>query len=165
MKKILFIFSLLLVTATVSQAQHTRVGALLGYGTQIENLGIGVIGDFSIGDTKFSLSPSFVYYLTAKNSFVKTSVWELNANVNYELYTNDMVFVYGLAGLNYTQVKAKADLPGFGSMSSSDGNIGLNIGGGVNFAVSEMLVPFAELKYAISEFDQLLIAAGVKFNF
>jgi outer membrane immunogenic protein len=165
MKKILFILSLTLITATVSFAQHKRVGALLGYGTQIENFGIGAIGDFSIGDTKFSASPSFIYYFTEKNTIVKTNVWEINANVNYEFFNNDMVFVYGLAGLNYTHVTAKTDIPMFGSAKASDGNVGLNIGGGVNFAVSDSLVPFAELKYAISEFDQLLIAAGVKFSF
>jgi len=43
--------------------------------------------------------------------------------------------------------------------------LGLNLGLGANFHISnEKILPFAELKYVISDFDQLVIFAGVKVN-
>ncbi len=164
MKKHLFLVIAGLMILNCGIAQERRLTALLGYGTQIENIGLGVGAELPIGDTKLVAAPSFVYYFAKEQYSIKTSIWEINANVNYHFFSNGNVSVYGLAGLNYTQVKVKADLAYFGEMSASDGKIGLNIGAGVNFDLGKSFLPFAELKYAISDFDQLLLAAGVKIN-
>ncbi len=57
---------------------------------------------------------------------------------------------YPLVGLNF---KTDFDFSEFG----------VNAGGGVNFMLTEKLAAFAELKYVISDWDGLGIAAGVYF--
>jgi outer membrane protein X len=107
------------------------------------------------------ISPNLLFYFPKKNGPYKTSFWELNGNVNYYFLNDQPVSVYGLAGLNITNVKVKYDA--FGSdYSNSDSEFGLNLGLGANFHVGNIL-PFAELKYTISDFDQLVFMMGVKF--
>jgi outer membrane immunogenic protein len=149
----------------VAHAQNdTRIGALLAYGTEVENLGIGANAEFPILD-KLTISPSFIYYLPKDQVGVKINWFEINGNANYYFLDQDKLSVYGLGGLNYSSVKAKYDGPysGLIDYGASDGRFGLNIGGGANFILGN-LMPFAELKYVIIDGGQLVLAAGVKFG-
>lgn len=150
-----------------AQDIETRIGAMLAYGTEIENLGIGANAEFGILD-KISISPSFIYYLPKDNGSINVTWFEFNANGNYYFMQDEKFDVYGLAGLNYTHVSVKYDGPSFegygGDISNSDGRIGLNLGGGANLNLSGNITPFAELKYVIIDGGQLVIAAGVKFS-
>lgn len=146
--------------------ENTRIGAMLAYGTEIENIGIGANAEFPIMEN-LTLAPSFTYFLPKdESSIVKTTFFELNANANYYFLQDDSFSIYGLAGLNYTNVKVKVEDfgLGFGDASVSEGKIGLNIGGGVNFNLDKNWTPFTELKYVVSNFDQLVLVAGIKFN-
>lgn len=164
MKKLFLLSVIGILTWNCVLAQEKRIGGLLGYGTEIENLGIGITAEFPIGDSKFVAAPNFMFYFPKEQYAVKTSIWEINANANYHFFTNETVSTYGVAGLNYTHVKVKADFGNFGEISASDGKVGLNLGAGVNFDIAKSFLPFAELKYTISDFDQLVLAAGLKFN-
>lgn len=167
MKKI----NLITVTALVFLLSHsmkaqteTKIGAFLGYGTEIENIGIGGNAEFPIME-KLTISPSFIYYFPKEETGIKINWFEVNANANYYFLEEDGIDVYGLAGLNYSSVKVKYDdRLGLGDFSASDGRFGLNIGAGANFNLSGSITPFAELKYVIIDGGQLVIAAGVKFN-
>src|SRR5690554_2555054 len=167
MKKIMV--TLCMVTfsfLSVNAQEDTRLGAMLAYGTEIENIGIGANAEFPIMEN-LTLAPSFTYFLPKdESSIVKTTFFELNANANYYFLQDDSFSIYGLAGLNYTNVKVKVEDfgLGFGDASVSEGKIGLNIGGGVNFNLDKNWTPFTELKYVVSNFDQLVLVAGIKFN-
>ncbi len=150
------------VISLAANAQ-TRVGGLLGYGSEIESAALGGVAEFMINDN-MGISPQLVFFFGKKEGGIKHSLWEINGNFNY-YFMQDEVDLYGLAGLNFASYKIKYDVPGFGSGSTSDSEIGLNLGLGANFHVSnDKILPFAELKYVISDFDQLCIFAGVKFN-
>lgn len=152
-----------------AQAQDidTRIGVLLAYGTEIENLGIGANAEFGIADN-LSISPSLIYYLPKSHGLIKTNWIEANANANYYFLSDDKFDVYGLAGLNYSSIKVKYDgsIQGIDrNISNSDGRFGLNLGAGANMHLSnDNIMPFAELKYVIIDGGQLVIAAGVKFR-
>lgn len=162
MKKILLTALLAGVISLTASAQ-TRVGGLLGFGSEIESLALGGLAEFMINDN-MGISPQLVFFFGKEDGGVKQSLWEINGNFNY-YFMQEEVDLYGLAGLNFATYKVKYDIPGFGSNSASDSEIGLNLGLGANFHVSnESILPFAELKYVISDFDQLCIFAGVKFN-
>jgi len=152
-------------TFNASAQTETKIGGLLAYGTEIKNIGIGANAEFPIME-KLTVSPSFIYYLPKDESGIKINWFEINANANYYFLDEENIDVYGIAGLNYSNVKAKYDGNSiFGnSFSSSDGRIGLNLGGGANFDIGGKITPFAELKYVIIEEGQLVIAGGVKFN-
>lgn len=163
MKTKLFIAALFFGGLFVSSAQvETRIGGMLAYGTEIENPGIGVNAEFGILE-KLSVSPSFIYYLPKDLGGISINWWELNGNANY-YFLKGNIDVYGLAGLNYTNVSMDyPDNPFLPDGSVSDGRFGLNIGGGANFDIGSSILPFAELKYVVIDGGQLVIAAGVKF--
>lgn len=151
-----------------AQVIDTRIGGMLAYGTEIENLGIGVNAEFGIAD-KISISPSLIYYLPKSYGPTKMNWLEVNANANYYFLNDDKFDVYGLAGLNYSSISVKYDGPSFGGVDGnfkgSDGRFGLNLGAGANMHLSnDNIMPFAELKYVIIDGGQLVIAAGVKFK-
>lgn len=136
---------------------QTRVGGMLGFGSEIETLGIGALGEFMIKEN-MGISPQ-IFFFFGKDD---VSMWEINGNFNY-YFMQEEVDLYGLAGLNIASIKVDYDSPFIDD--ASDTEIGINLGLGANFHVSnENILPFAELKYAISDFDQLAIFAGVKFT-
>ena len=154
MKKLIFSVLLVIVISFSSQAQKT-IGAGLAYGSEIENLGIGVNAEFDL-NAQIDISPSFIYYFKKNN----VTLWELNGNINYIFSSNGPTF-YGIAGLNITGVKVDAGV--FGDRSDSE--LGLNLGVGASFAQSGSVIPFAEAKYVLSNYDQLSLFGGVRFPF
>lgn len=162
-RKILVVIALFVCSFAWSQDQK-KIGGFLAYGTEVESLGIGINAEFPITDSKFSIAPNFIFYIPKEDFGITTTIWELNANANYYFSSTESASFYGIGGLNYTQVKVKGETF-FGDFSASDNSIGLNLGAGVNFNLGKSFVPFAELKYTIGDFDQLVLAGGLKFNF
>lgn len=152
MKKLILSFILFAIISFVSQAQ-SKVGVGLAYGSEVENAGIGVNGEFAASDV-INISPSFIYYFKKNN----VSFWELNGNINY-IFSENSATVYGIAGLNLTGFKI--DNP-FGD-DVTDSELGLNLGIGANFDAGGNLTPFAEAKYVLGDADQLSLFAGVRF--
>lgn len=176
MKNLIYVFNIafLLIAGLGSQSAVAQssgndftLGAMLAYGSEIENLGIGVNAEFVITED-LRISPSFIYYLPTSNSIVKTTWMEFNANANYYFIQDGKFDVFGLGGLNYSHVSVKYDGPTYGFTpvgSASDGRFGLNLGAGANMHLnSDSIVPFAELKYVIIDGGQLVLAAGVRFK-
>ncbi len=152
-------------TFAASAQQDMRLGGFLAFGSEIESAGIGINAEFPIFE-KLTLAPSLIYYFPKDQAYVKTTLFEINGNANYYFMDHETFGFYGLAGINYTNVKVKVDDFGFGfgGASSSEGKVGLNIGGGTNFNLGKNWMPFAELKYVVSDYDQLVLLAGVKIN-
>lgn len=142
-------FIICMMAAVDSSAQ--KVGVMLGYGTEVEQLGIGINGEFNI-NSKVSISPSFVYWFPED----PLTWWEFNANVNYYFTTAGSADFYGLAGIN---------LFGY-NVEGGDGasEVGLNLGAGCNFNIGKSWEPFTELKFVIGDADQLGIFFGAKFK-
>lgn len=145
-------FIVCMMAAVDSSAQ--KIGVMLGYGTEVEELGIGINGEFNIND-KVSISPSFVYWFPED----PISWWEFNANVNYYFTKAGAADFYGLAGINL--FSAKVDYNG---ENDSNSEVGLNLGAGANFNIGKNWEPFTELKFVIGDFDQLGIFFGAKFK-
>lgn len=166
MKKIILTTILFLGLVFTAQAQ-TKVGVHFGYGSEIDRPLIGANAEFGITD-KISIAPDFTYYFTEKISYVKTSMWELNANAHYYFMDKDKLKVFGLGGLNYTHAKVTWDGPvwGFGGESSeSDSEIGFNLGGGATYDLTDKIQAFSTLKYTIGSTDQVAIFIGARYVF
>ncbi|MCX2839169.1 outer membrane beta-barrel protein [Salinimicrobium sp. MT39] len=165
--KLLFTAALIFLgTCFVTNAQNdTRLGAMVAYGTEIENVGIGVNAEIPVME-KLNISPGFIYYFPKDEYGVSLNWWEINGNANYYFVENQSLNFYGIAGLNYTHVKFDFDESPFGdsSMETSDGRFGVNLGAGANFEIGSGITPFAEVKYVIIDGSQLVIGAGVKFS-
>ncbi len=133
---------------------QSKIGGNLVYGTEIEELGIGIVGEFFLKND-LSLAPGFNYYFADD----PISFWELNANINYYFSESSSVSVYGLAGLNLARISIDN---GFGE-DRSDSELGVNIGIGANFDINSSVEPFTEFRYVIGDFDQAVFAFGLKF--
>lgn len=164
MKKMIVGAMMLFLSHGMLNAQNdSNVGLMLGYGSEIERVGIGVVGEFSIMNN-LSISPSFLFYFPEKYYYITRNMWEVNGNVNYYFLSLDQMGAYGLAGINYSHLSAKGDYMGISS-SDGEGKIGANIGGGFKFHLSEKFAPFAEVKYVISDYDQVVAMIGMKYKF
>jgi outer membrane protein X len=160
---------LMAVTPQYLSAQTTkgamRIGAQLGYGTEIESLGIGARFDYAITE-QILLAPDLMYFFGKSESNFDLSWFDINLNGNYLFdIGNAEITPYALAGLNFGILSVDYDYPSGipgtpGDTSSTE--IGLNIGGGADFLVGTLTL-FGEIRYVLGDADQLVIAAGAKF--
>jgi len=183
MKKLILPFLIIISVSSISNAQLTKVGGGLTYGTGFHfnnetigqqadlhkgpNPGIFITGIYEL-NLPFHFAPSFTYFFPRTNeialpSFGKTRVSEMMFDLNghYVFNSLDKFEFYGLAGLNVTLAKLKW----LGTSSSgSDNALGLNIGAGTYMKMTEKLDLYGEVKYIVSKYDQLMINVGVLFN-
>lgn len=151
----------LAATSTQVLAQEKgemAVGAqfAFGAGDGISNIGIGAKFQWNVIN-RLRLEPSFNYFF--KKDYV--SMWDLNANVHYLFPVGGKVNLYPLAGLSV--LGATANVLGY---SASATEFGLNLGGGVDFDLSEKWVLNVEAKYKISgEWSRFVGLVGVGYKF
>lgn len=162
MKKILFT-TLLTLAITVASHAQVRIGPFLGYGDGLGLWGLGAYSEIAFNE-KVSVSPIFTQYFPEDLDGVpRRSVWELNTNVNYYVIRGDVAYLYGLAGLNYTNIKIRTRTALIDAVEH-DGNFGVNLGAGTMFRVNDVLLPFAEGKYTAGGYSQWTLIFGVKFQ-
>ncbi len=171
-KNTLQILTLLIITAFSLQTikAQTTLGGGLAYGTEIENIGIDVTGQYFLKDN-MAIETSFTYYLPKDiglGSDFQFKWSEFNANLNYYFNANGNISPYGIGGINMTFLSSP-DITGslFGGgeiKNTTSSEFGLNIGVGADFSISDSITPFAHLKYVLGNADQLQILGGVRFE-
>lgn len=159
-------FSILAIFTKEANAQIT-VGGGIVYGTKVENIGINVTGQYFINDN-IAIAPSFTYYFPKKITSNYSYKWyEINVDGNYYFAIPDSkIKPYGLAGLNLSIISLPTyNIGVFGtSDNSSNTEFGFNIGGGASYDIGKKVLPFAQLKYTISSYNQLAIMAGIRYT-
>jgi outer membrane protein X len=163
------------VAALAQEKGDMAVGANLAMGTGngITNFGLGAKFQYNVLDP-LRLDGSFTYFLPktegAGFAEAKTSMWDFSVNAHWLLPLGGSLTVYPLAGLGILGVSSsvEADLGGFGSYdaSASASEFGFNLGGGIDFKLTEKLILNAEVKYKIcGTWSRLLISAGLAYKF
>ena len=162
MKKILtFVCAMMLglgfANAQVHQGE-TAVGANLVYGSEIENLGVGARFQYGVLD-QLRTEVGFNYFFE-KNHM---SWWDVNINAHYLLgIWNDRLYIYPLAGINYTMVDFKGELNNLGE----ENHIGLNMGAGIEYELDEHFgVNFEYRHTIIRKVDQGVFGLGINYKF
>ena len=161
----------LLSIGAFAQEGQAYLGGQLAYPTDIKSLGIGVKGGYGITDA-IRTQATFDYFLKKDN----VSCWDLNLDVHYLFPLGDNIKVYPLAGLTYLRcsvdgftqtVSTPAGSITVGSNESySDGNLGVNLGGGFQYDLSEKFALNAEVKFQIiKNSNQGVISAGFLYKF
>jgi outer membrane immunogenic protein len=161
MKKglMLLIFCAGLLSAPVVFAQ-VKGGPFVGYGSDVDQMGLGGIAEFTIND-HWGISPSLLFYFPETNSNYRFSWYEFNLNVNYYFFHEGPVHLYGIGGMNYLRSRRKEQ---FGNERTfASGEVGMNVGIGSNFDIGKKFMPFAELKFVLGEPDQIALFFGLKF--
>lgn len=167
-------------------AQESKVsaGAGLNYATDINNIGISLQGLYKINPT-WEVSPKFTYYF--KKDYMSYSALDFNAH--YVFSDNGSNAFYALAGLNITFYKFDFDndtdweyegeweygmgdeysdyigISGIGNEDLKGNDIGLNIGIGSRFALSDKLDFNAEGKYILGNMNYLNLGIGILYKF
>lgn len=181
MKRSTITFALLIICATVLNAQFTKIGGGLAYGSGVyfhdENYDIShktgnpaltFKGIYELS-LPFHISPSlsiFMPRVTESASTQIVSAFLFDANAHYVFNSLDRFEFYGLAGMNITFIKNKWkwEYNGGGSDGSSETKLGLNLGAGAYMKITEQIDLFGEAKYIFSKRDQFMITAGLMLN-
>ena len=91
----------------------------------------------------------------------KTTWMALNVVAHYIVYSTLIFRAYVLAGLNYLIWRSKTEDLGFGGLTVSGSDIGLNLGAGIEYALAAGFL-FFELKYVLTAYNQLVLAVGYR---
>jgi opacity protein-like surface antigen len=85
----------------------------------------------------------------------------LDVNGHYVFNSLDRIEFYGLAGMNITFTNIKWINT---TSSGSDNAFGLNLGAGTYVKVTDKFDIYAEAKYILSKYDQVVVNLGVLLN-
>ena len=155
MLKLISGFLLIFALSFNANAQFEIGGGLVFSTESGPTIGVDARVQFGVAET-FRIAPSLNYLFKSDG----VSILEINGDVHYPFAVTESVTIYPIGGLNITRISV--DL-GFGS--GSDSEIGINLGGGVNFNITESIRAFAELKAVvlIDGYSPIIIGAGVLF--
>ena len=162
MKKLLLLVCAAVMSLSASaQAGDKALGAQFVFGSETNNIGLGVKGQYYFTD-QLRGEASVDYFFKNKG----VSMWDINANVHYLFDVADKFKVYPLAGLGYTNWSYKYEFPGLPVVEGSDGRLAVNLGGGAEYELTKDLSVNAELKYQIiNNYNQLVLGVGVACKF
>ncbi len=157
----------LVMTATAANAQEkgdmaAGVGATFSIGDGETWTGIGAKFQYNVMDP-LRLEANFVYFLPKH----KVSMWDLMVNAHWLFKVSDRINIYPLAGLGVLGASTpKIDLGEFGSVGGgSVTDFAFNVGGGVDFFLSDSFFINAEAKYMVSGGGSFMPSVGVGFAF
>lgn len=162
MKKILSLACALVLGIGFASAQvhqgETAVGANLVYGSEIESAGIGARFQYGITD-QLRAEVGLNYFFEHKHM----SWWDVNINAHWLVgLWNDQLFIYPLAGVNYTMVNFSGELNDKGE----ENHVGLNIGAGIEYEINNHWGLNLEYRHTIiRKVDQGIIGLGLNYKF
>ena len=162
MKKILTLVCAMMLGIGFANAQvhkgETAAGLNLVYGSEIENMGLGARFQYGILD-QLRAEVGFNYFFE-KNHM---SWWDVNINAHYLLgLWNEQLYIYPLAGMNYTMVDFKGELDDKGEQN----HVGLNLGAGIEYEINDHFgVNFEYRHTIIRKVDQGVFGLGINYKF
>lgn len=164
MKKIVLLAALAMSTVAFAQKGTKSVGAQLVYGTEIENVGIGIKGNYAYTDN--------IRFAADINKYFKKhnwSMWDMNANVQYAINLGDKFKVYPFIGLAWTNWVITFEKEKSGKIYVEDERkvrFGANFGAGVEFNLTPNAFVSLEAKHqVVSTYDQTVYALGIGYRF
>jgi outer membrane scaffolding protein for murein synthesis (MipA/OmpV family) len=131
MKKVLVVLVAVFGFSTMQAQMDVGAGVSIGGGTAIE-----AKANFAVSD-QISISPSVDYYLI--DSAYSYTMFGINVDGHYNFEVGDGFVAYPLVGLNYLMISGD----GFTFASG----VGINVGGGATYEISDSMKLYGELKY------------------
>ncbi len=157
MKKLLLTLVVACFFALTSQAQ-TRLGAGLGWGSDVDDVGLGINAEFFVKNN-ISINPGIIIYMEDDGIYQDRDWWELNVNGNFYFAREGSVDFYGIGGINLTTISIKS-----GDVRDGETELGINLGIGANFDFGGSVLPYSEVKYIAGNFDQAVLFFGIRFS-
>jgi hypothetical protein len=145
-----------------AQAQIS-IGGGLAYNEKVSGPGVTLKASFNITDN-IAISPGGTYFFGNSLYGYNQNILAVDVNAHYffNLIENKLK-IYPLLGANYSNYKTGASYYGYyyNTYEVSDSAFGVNIGAGGRWAFSEKLSVYLEPKYVVSDYEQIVINAGV----
>jgi len=181
MKKLFVSLFIAVITLPALNAQFTKIGGGIGYGTgfwfhEMEydynrsgHFPVFVEGIYEI-TVPLHVTGRISYFFPniTKNEFEKVSVSSMMFDINghYVFNSLDRLEFYGLAGMDIllTWKKTKYESAMSETYHENDNAIGLNLGAGACFKITNQFDLFAEAKYIVSKYGQFMANAGILIN-
>jgi len=165
LKSLVVIIAVFMSASVFAQeAGDKAAGGSLNYGSGDGWSSIGIGAKFRYNVTSpIRLEGVFTYFL--KKDYV--SMWDFSVNAHYLFKAGEKLTVYPLAGLGLTKATASASGEYMGydyNVSASASEFGLNLGGGLDYDLSENMVGNVELRYGTGS-ELIILSAGVVFKF
>ncbi len=140
------------------------IGGGLGYNDYVAGPGVIIKGEFEIMED-IVISPNASYFIGSKIYNQKRNLLAFDVNGQYiiEIMTDELK-IYPLAGLNFSNYKTGGYYLEDGRVKERPikGNaLGLNVGGGGRWYLSDQMSVFAELKYTVSDISHAVLGAGI----
>lgn len=154
MKK-LFLTMLVVLVSMSAMAQEGKkgIGVNLLYGSKIENIGIGVKGQYYATDV-IRVEANANYFMK-KNDL---SMWDINLNGHYLIPTGTNMAVYPLVGVGLTNWHT--------STLSNKVKVAINLGAGYQFDIADDFAVNVEGKYQIIDsYNQFVGSIGAVYKF
>ena len=167
MKKLTLIVLALIVT-NINSFSQISAGGGLSFGTEAKTIGFNLRGQYSITES-IDLVGGLTFFLpkteTQTIPFVgtiktKSTLFSFDVDGHYNFSINDKICIFPLSGLNITNASVSVN-----NTKTGDTKVGLNVGAGGAYKISESLNAFVETKYIIGKYDQLVIALGILYQF
>ncbi|WP_075601801.1 outer membrane beta-barrel protein [Saccharicrinis aurantiacus] len=168
-KSFLLLLAFVLTVNVMAQefdSSRIRAGAGLVFATDIGNIGLTFDGVYEFTS---EWEGSFSYSHIFKKDYVSFNIFDFDAH--YVFYQHDEnLNVYGIGGLGLTSAKVSVPSMNYGgfttpAVSSSDTSLGLNIGIGANYKLSEQFNLAPEMKLTITDGTYFRIGAAVQYLF
>ena len=163
MKKILTLVCLVMLGIGMGNAQvrqgESAVGINLSYGSEIESLGLGARYQYGFLD---QLRGEVGFNFFFEHNHVKWT--DVNINAHYLVgLRNEQLYIYPIAGLNFTFVKYKAELD---KNKDENNHVGLNLGAGIEYEITEHFGACFEYRHTIiKDVDQGIFSLGLNYKF
>lgn len=172
--RIFFIF-LFIANVPRLHAQFNRFGGGLTFNSPISspdlnigNPGFNFRGVLEINE-KFFMIPSLTFQLPKKKVYIdgekRTFFGNLDVNLTYTLATEKQLLFYALAGADFTNIYTSWDTEVPDYENKYEIVPGIVIGTGIEMIVETDINAFAQVKYIIGKYQQLVIYIGVHYYF
>lgn len=154
MKKLfLTMFVVLVSMSAMAQEGQKGIGVNLLYGSKIENIGIGVKGQYYATD-KVRAEINANYFMEKDD----LSMWDINLNGHYLIPTGTNMAAYPLVGVGLTNWHS--------SIISNKVKVAINLGGGYQFDIADDFSINVEGKYQIIDsYNQFVGSIGAVYKF
>ena len=134
---------------------------VIGSGDSFTNFGVGAKFQYNVINP-LRLEASFTYFI--RNDYI--TMWDMSFNAHWLFKMADRINLYPLAGLGILNSGADYGLAKYGVRDTSESDFAVNIGGGIDFKLTDKLILNSELKYKFSDpWDRLLFSVGVAYRF
>ncbi len=168
-KSILLLLAVVLSCNLFAQSfdsSKLRVGGGLVYASDISNIGLTLNAVYSINE---QIEGAFAFSHIFEKDYVTYNIFDFDGHYIFHK-ENEKLNFYGIAGLAVTAAKLDAPAVNFGGVSVpgtsvSESEIGLNIGAGVNYRLSNNLNLAPEARFTIMDSSYFRIGASIQYMF